>query len=89
MPDVGKVSLGHWDDVPTFASAEYKGHADEKGVKKVLKSDLQGMFDRCMPDPLDSSERALSTPSCLRAGHCIFIYHKRHCLRAQHGLLQN
>jgi hypothetical protein len=27
--------------------AEYKGHADEVGVKKVLKSDLDGMFKRC------------------------------------------
>lgn len=29
-----------------FGSAEYKGHATEEGVKKVLKSDLDGMFKR-------------------------------------------
>lgn len=30
-------------------AAEYKGHADEEGVKKVLKSDLEGMFKRRFP----------------------------------------
>ena len=28
-------------------AAEYKGHAKEDGVKKVLHSDLDGMFQRC------------------------------------------
>ena len=29
-------------------AAEYKGHAKEDGVKKVLHSDLDGMFQRCV-----------------------------------------
>ena len=29
-------------------AAEYKGHAKEDGVKKVLHSDLDGMFRRCV-----------------------------------------
>ncbi|CAL8463045.1 g2579 [Coccomyxa elongata] len=30
-------------------AAEYKGHAAEEGVKKILKSDLDGMFKRRFP----------------------------------------
>lgn len=37
---------GSMSNSVAVAFTEYKGHANEQGVKKVLKSDLDGMFKR-------------------------------------------
>jgi hypothetical protein len=36
-------------DLPKFmvCRTEYKGHANKEGVISVLKSDMNGMFERC------------------------------------------
>ena len=45
MMKVRRKSDGH---VIGGWAAEYKGHAKEDGVEKILHSDLDGMFQRCV-----------------------------------------